>query len=274
MSYHYFRSHHGTPSSTRLRMITKISGEHRAFVTAVYWEIYDYASRNSPRGSLNGIDYEEIAFSQEVECHTVSRIVTAMCDKGFITEDNTLDVWDKEQPLREDDGAADRKRQQRQREKDAKEQKVREESEKKLKEKIENSHDMSRSVTHCPDIQQDKQTKQTTVVKDIIISSEDSCSELSTISDHDPPDGLWEDLNFNDIAVCFDVCCALLGRERLEELDARALENWHENFDMGWIIHQMREELAKRVKNGKTTNSLRFFYYLTKKAPPSPALAK
>jgi hypothetical protein len=260
-------------------MIAKASGEHRAFITAVYWEIYDYASRNSPRGSLDGIDYEEIAFSQEVECHTVSRIVTSMCDKGFITSDNFLEIWDREQPLREDDGAAERKRLQRQREKEVKKQKLISDNNDNNKPSnnidSHDNHDMSHNVTQCHDIQQDKQTKQTSiVVKEYNISSVSSCSQLSTESSPKNVDNsfkdLWGDLNFNDIIVCIDVCCALLGKEKLDELDAAAIQDWHHRYDMGWIIAQMRIEITKRVKEKKPTNSLRFFAYLTKKAPVRP----
>lgn len=269
MSYHYFRSHHGTPSSTRLRMIAKYSGEHRAFVTAVYWEIYDYASRNSPRGSLEGIDYEEIAFSQEVECHTVSRIVTAMCDKSFITSDNYFEIWDKEQPLREDEGASERKKQQRQREKEIKEQKLRDEEEKKHKDKNLDNYHESHDVTQCHDIQDNKQTNSIVVVKDK--------SLLDSPRDPEIVDNFEMDLDFNNIIVCFDVCCVLLGKEKLDELDAKALQSWHSLYDMRPIIVTIQNDLVKRMnKKLKPPNSLRFFEYVTKSMPivKSPDIEK
>lgn len=269
MSYHYFRSHHGTPSSTRLRMIAHLSEQHRAFVTAIYWEIYDYASRNSPRGSLNGIDYDEIAFSQEIECHAVSRIVTVMRDKGFITPENTFEIWNKEQPIREDDGAAERQAKKRARDKEAKKQEDRNNSsEKESGDPCDNSV-TSHNVTQRHDIQDNKTNNKTNNVVYNNITPSSECSELSTIDDleTEPPDEIWDNINFNDLIVCSDLVCGLLGQTKLSPADRSALQSWHRDYDMRLLIYAIRDEMVIRVRERKKTNSLRFFSYLTHKIP-------
>ncbi len=75
-------------------------------------------------------------------------------------------------------------------------------------------------------------------------------------------------LDFNDIDVCYTVVCGLLGKNRLEKMDSDAFNNWFLTYDMENLLTKVKKEITKRVLAGKKTNSLRYFYFLTKEMEP------
>lgn len=141
----WFRAWHGAPSDTKLALVARGAKVPRAIVTAIWWEILDYASQNKPRGSIDGIDWEVIAYQQDIDvtqCHAVSHelhIRNMICD-GVLTG------WKKRQPEREDETAKGRKRRQRDKEKDNKNQ---------------TQITISRNVTqrHAPDTEAEAETE-------------------------------------------------------------------------------------------------------------------
>ena len=145
----WFRYHHGTQQDAKLTMIAKKIGVRRCEMTAVWDELMDYASRNVTqchRGHVTGIDLEVVAFTQEIELENVQKIYDALVEKKIIV-DGKLSNWEKRQPSKEDNTAADRKRRQREREKAEREAREREEKEKRDKEDVTPCHDVSRHVT-------------------------------------------------------------------------------------------------------------------------------
>ena len=114
----WFRSYHGAPSDTKLALIAIASGQPRAFVTAVWWEVLDHASRNvthgHARGDVSNLDPEIVAYQQGLVVDQVTVILTAMRDRGMIA-DGRVAAWEQRQPKREDGQAAERKRLQRER---------------------------------------------------------------------------------------------------------------------------------------------------------------
>jgi hypothetical protein len=117
--YDWFRYHHGTPYDMKLGLIAKKAGARRCEVTAIWDCLLDHASQHEEdRGSIIGIDYEVIAFSQEIDVQTVCAVIEAMKERGIIIDD-TLANWHKRQPEKEDPTAAQRKRNQRAREAEA-----------------------------------------------------------------------------------------------------------------------------------------------------------
>lgn len=185
MTMTWFRSHHGTPSATILSIIAKNSQQPRAFVTAIYWELYDYASRNNPRGNIEGIDLEIIAFQQDIECHAVSHIVTHMYAKSLIDTKHNLSAWSKEQVHKEDDGAVERKRQQRARNVIIKKQQVT----KKVSQNVTPCHAMSQNVT----IDTDTDTDTDNYYSNSIYSANDTPPEhVKTNTTNDLFEQFWE----------------------------------------------------------------------------------
>ena len=140
MSIDWFRSWHGAPTDNKWLLIGRKAGVAPGIVSAVAWALMDYASQNDQRGSIEGFDVETYsAFSGFDEVH-IEAIITALTDKGMIS-DNRLVAWEKRQPNREDDTAAERKRKQREREKPAP------------------SDDVSHNVTQCHEMSRlDKDT--------------------------------------------------------------------------------------------------------------------
>ena len=114
----WFRSYHGAPSDTKLSLVAIKSGQCRAFVTAVWWEVLDHASRTvtqgHARGDVSNIDPEIIAHQQGLQPEQVVAILDAMRGKGMIA-DGLVANWDKYQVRREDPQATVRKQQQRRR---------------------------------------------------------------------------------------------------------------------------------------------------------------
>ena len=108
----WFRWHHGTVADPKFSIIAKRSGQPRHVVIACWSAILEYASTRDDRGSVAGIDPEEIAIVLEIEIEQVEAILTAMNAKVMIDQDSRLSGWDKRQPKREDATGAERKQHQ------------------------------------------------------------------------------------------------------------------------------------------------------------------
>lgn len=99
----WFRSWHGAPTDTKWIVVARRANVIPGIVSAVFWELEDYASQADERGSVAGFDVETYcAFSGFLESD-VTAIINALHDKGVIGPDDRLTAWDKRQPKREDD---------------------------------------------------------------------------------------------------------------------------------------------------------------------------
>lgn len=108
----WFRSWHGAPTDNKWLVIAKRANVKPIHVSGTWWALLDHASQHSDRGTVDDFDVETFALFAGMEETHVSRIVTALCEKGLIV-DGKIAQWGKRQPKREDETAGERKRRQR-----------------------------------------------------------------------------------------------------------------------------------------------------------------
>lgn len=115
MAEHWLRLWHGTATDPKFRMVARDASAMSRDVTpchavlSVWMYLLECASQNNPRGSIDGLDVEVMAFTLDMETGMAEAIVEAMKKRGLI-DDNSLSGWEKRQPKREDEGATERKR--------------------------------------------------------------------------------------------------------------------------------------------------------------------
>lgn len=112
----WFRWHHGTVADPKFRTLARKAGQPVHVVLAVWAAVLEYASDNDPRGSIAGMEVEDIASCLDLDEEIVSAVLNAMQSK--VLDGETLSGWDRRQPKREDSSAervrAHRKRQEQQ----------------------------------------------------------------------------------------------------------------------------------------------------------------
>lgn len=104
----WFRWYHGTTTDAKFTVIARRSRQHRTVVISVWSAILEYASSRKDRGSVCGIDLEEVAAALDLETEQVQAVYAAMIDKEMIADDR-LKNWVKRQPKREDETGTERK---------------------------------------------------------------------------------------------------------------------------------------------------------------------
>lgn len=159
MANSWLRLWHDMPNDPKWRTIARQSGKPISLVIAVYVHLLVDASRNVTRGHAN-VTVEDLASALDVTEDEIRAVLAAM--DGRVIEGDFLLGWDKRQPKREDVGdsesgaksAAERKRAQREREKEAGKQDT-----------GIVCHDESRNVTLDKDKETDKETNPTSPAK-------------------------------------------------------------------------------------------------------------
>jgi hypothetical protein len=157
MANQWLRLWHDMPNDPKWRTIARISAQPISTVIAVYVHLLVDASRNVTRGHVT-VTKEDIASAIDLPEDAISAVLTAM--EGRVLSQGRLTGWEERQPKKEDAGdaetgaksAAERKREQREREKSAGESK----QESKL---VTDSHDESRNVTLDKDKEEDTDKK-------------------------------------------------------------------------------------------------------------------
>lgn len=150
MANEWLRLWHDMPTDPKFRTIARISKQPISLVLAVYLHLLVDGSRNVTRGLVT-VTREDLASALDVTEDEVSAILGAM--EGRLIEARLITGWARRQPKREDPGnpasgslsAAERKRNQRDREKQSRE--------------VTPSHDASRLVTTDKDKDKDKDQK-------------------------------------------------------------------------------------------------------------------
>lgn len=89
----------GVSQDPRLAVIARRSGLARAEVLALWLTLYDHASRNRPRGCLDGLGADEIAALLDADLQKTSAALEALYDRGMITTGNHLAEWSRVQRL-------------------------------------------------------------------------------------------------------------------------------------------------------------------------------
>lgn len=103
MTIQWWRSWHGAPMDAKWLVISNRSGVKPGIVSAVAWELCDYASQNEERGSIKGFDAEVYAAFSGFSEDEINSVLKAMREKNFIDKNDCLTNWIKRQPAREDD---------------------------------------------------------------------------------------------------------------------------------------------------------------------------
>lgn len=81
------------PFDPRLPVVARNAGLSRAETIALWVTLHDHASRQTPRGSLAGLDAEETAVLLEIDAHKTAAALDAFYAKGMIDIENNLSDW-------------------------------------------------------------------------------------------------------------------------------------------------------------------------------------
>lgn len=155
MANEWFRLWHDMPNDPKWRTIARASGQPISLVLSVALHVMTDASRNVTRGHAD-VTAEDIASALDVTEADIQAVLDAM--QGRVMNGERLTGWEKRQPKKEDVGnpetraksAAERKRDQRERERQAA-----------PGGQSRTSHDESREVTTDKEEDKDKEEKQT-----------------------------------------------------------------------------------------------------------------
>lgn len=112
----WFRWHHGSVSDQKFVLIARRSSASVAEVIAVWACLLEQASLADDRGCAGLPDFEAMDCALGMADGRTQAIYEAMLDRELLNADGFITSWDKRQPKREDDTAAERKRRQRERE--------------------------------------------------------------------------------------------------------------------------------------------------------------
>jgi hypothetical protein len=92
----WYKAPHGLPADERWPMIARRAGAKVGEVVATVTALWDFASRNDDRGSVQGFDPELVAVLYEFEQSRVEAIIAALTDKAVIVAGRLAD-WAKSQ---------------------------------------------------------------------------------------------------------------------------------------------------------------------------------
>jgi hypothetical protein len=117
----WWRAYHGLPYDSKLAVVAKKCGVPRAEVLAVWIACLDFASQHEDRGTVQGIDAEELAVSLDLDEATVDRVLNGFRERDMIsvtprnaTETQGVEritAWERRQVQRErDDDSSERVR--------------------------------------------------------------------------------------------------------------------------------------------------------------------
>jgi len=113
----WFRWYHGSVNDPKFGLVARKAGASVAEVIATWAALLEQASASDDRGNPGEPDFEAIDFALGMDDGKARRIYERMRERLLIdAETGRISAWEKRQPKREDDTAADRKRRQRERE--------------------------------------------------------------------------------------------------------------------------------------------------------------
>lgn len=112
----WFRWHHGSVTDPKFQLVARKSGASLPDVLAVWAYVLEQASANQERGCHGEIDCEAVdcLFNFPATETRTADILKAMAERNLLA-DGLIVNWEKRQPKREDETAAERKRRQRER---------------------------------------------------------------------------------------------------------------------------------------------------------------
>lgn len=167
----WLRLHEGVSLDVKWPLIARKANTNVGTVVAVWTAMLDYASQQQVRGTITGFDCESIDAFYGFEDGVCQSVFDALTAKGMI-KDGIITNWEKRQPKKEDESAALRKQQQRERDKAAKTQDVT------------NTDAQSQPVTQCHDASRDVTLDKIRIeeikeIKESSLRSDSFCAEQS-----------------------------------------------------------------------------------------------
>jgi hypothetical protein len=106
----WFRWYGGTFNDPKLQWVASKSCQTVASVLAVWVAVLERANGNELRGCCAGLDFESLDIALGLEDGATCDIYQTMTRKAMIIEGDMVAAWDKRQPKREDETAAERKK--------------------------------------------------------------------------------------------------------------------------------------------------------------------
>lgn len=244
MANEWFRLWHDMPTDPKWKTIARASGQPISVVISVSMHYMASASRNVTRGHVD-VTTEDVASALDVTDDVVDAIYKAM--QGRFLDGNRIISWEKRQPKKEDAGslessaksAAERKREQRERDRLAAESAMSRES-----------HDESREVTTDKEEDKDKEEKQfpPTPRKRGKSNSAPGLTVIDLQARGVPHDVATEFLAIRNRKRAPLTELALAGIQReadkaglpLGEALRKCVERGWQGFDAGWVQNQTR----------------------------------
>ena len=110
----WFRWHHGSVTDPKFQLVARKAGSSLPAVLAVWAYLLEKASAADFRGCFGEIDCEAVDCLFSLQDGETDSILAQMVERKLIA-DEFIVAWEKRQPKKEDDTAADRKRRQRER---------------------------------------------------------------------------------------------------------------------------------------------------------------
>jgi hypothetical protein len=95
----WYKVFSGLPQDTKLAVVAKRAGFRRGEVLAVWVALLDHASAADPRGSVKGVDAEEIATALECDAVAVENVIAALREREMILPGGMIPCWDKHQNI-------------------------------------------------------------------------------------------------------------------------------------------------------------------------------
>lgn len=95
----WYRIFSQTPQNPKLAAIARRTGLKRGEVLSIWVALLDHASSAPTRGSLAGLDAEELAGLLEFELAPVQSVLAALRDRKMILADESIAAWEKHHPL-------------------------------------------------------------------------------------------------------------------------------------------------------------------------------
>lgn len=92
----WWRAHNGISNDVKLALVAAKANVRRCDAGWVWIILLDYASQNEPRGSIDGLDEDQIGLMAGIGSEEVAEIITAMRGRGMIAGE-LLTAWDKRQ---------------------------------------------------------------------------------------------------------------------------------------------------------------------------------
>jgi len=111
----WFRWHHGSVTDPKFQLVARRAGASLPDVLAVWAYMLEQASAAETRGTFGEIDCEALDCLFAFPDGRTADVLAAMQTRGLV-DGGSVVSWEKRQPKREDDTAAERKRKQRERE--------------------------------------------------------------------------------------------------------------------------------------------------------------